>query len=48
MEQRMQIGVAAAVLALLAGCSDAWSNRDTIAPSTGWAQVANDDLQSRP
>lgn len=46
MKRRGRIGGAVAVLALLAGCADGWSNRDTISPSTGWAQVANDDLQT--
>jgi hypothetical protein len=37
--------MALAALVALAACGDAWDNRDTIEPSTGWAQVANDDLQ---
>ena len=41
-----RIGVVVAVLAFLAGCADGLSNRDTISPTAGWAQVANDDLQT--
>lgn len=37
----------AVMLAGLAGCVEFTTRSDGIAPSAGWAQVANDDLQAR-